>query len=416
MKNLYILKFFPWLIIVIILNNILRAWLPANPAKMFEYGCDIVMAICCVVYFYQNRSRLFREYRLICLLYIFLLIYVVAALIKLQFVTSGIFPFFIMRMLTNFCCFGAIFVFMNEEVVHKTMRLWWRFIPFLFAISFWRMERSEYIQVLAFIMLFIVFNKSLSSYKRYFTIAAFVFIACWGIIQRMDYITVLISILLFLMLRYEWMTGKNISRAFYHVQMWLPVAFLILGLSGVFNILNFDSYVETEYTSGAGERFNDDTRTFLYEESIVSAVNNNYVLCGRTPGYGYDSFWVQKQLDYSLGDTNTALNISGQVAQRVSEVFIVNIFTWCGLWGLLFFFVFYYNTGLGVLRQTDNKYLRIFILYIGFFWMISFISHQFFVPSSDYMLLYIIIALCLNQKLQKSSDKDMKVYLKHLFN
>ncbi len=417
MKNIYILKYFPWLIIAIVLNNILRVWLPAGPAKMIEYGCDIALATCCVVYFYQNKSRLFYEHKLISLLYIFLLVYVVAALIKLQFVTSGMFPFFIMRMLTNFCCFGAIFIFMNESVVHKTMRLWWRFVPILFVISFWRMERSEYIQVLAFIMLFVVFNKSLFSYKRLFVISAFLFIAYRGIIQRMDYLTVMISVLLFLMLRYSWMLGKKGIRIFYHVQMWLPVALLFLGLSGVFNVLNFDSYISEEYTSKTGERFNDDTRTVLYEEALASAINNNYVLLGRTPGYGYDSFWLQNQLDYhSKETTRAALEISGMTAQRASEVFIVNMFTWCGLIGVLLFFIFYYRIGLMIMKKIENKYLRILVLYIGFFWIISFIGHQFFVPSFDYILLYIIIALCLNPKLQKASNKDMDAYFRYLFN
>lgn len=416
MKKRFILKYIPWLVIAIILNNIFRAWLPASLAKMIEYGCDIVLAAYCVVYFYHNRVRLFREYRLICLLYIFLLIYVVAALIKLQFVTSGMFPFFIMRMLSNFCCFGAIFVFMNEEVVHKTMKLWWRFVPILFVVSFWRLERAEYIQVLAFIMFFIMFSKSFSRNKRFFIFAVFFFIVGWGIIQRIDYIIVLIPIFLLLMIRSGWMLGKKTSRILYHVQMCLPVVFLVLGLLGVFNVLNFDSYVTTEYTSGVGERFNDDTRTFLYEEAIISALNHNYVLWGRTPGYGYDSFWVQNQLDYNLGEANAAINISGQLAQRASEVFIVNMFTWCGLLGILFFFVFYYNTGLKMLKRVESTYLRACILYIGFFWIICFIGHQFFVPSSDYILLYIILALCLNPKLQKASNREVSVYLRNLFN
>lgn len=415
MKPQYILKYFPWLIIAIILNNILRAWLPSSLAKMIEYGSDIVLAVCCVVYFYNNRLQLFRKYRIICLLYTLLLIYVVAALIKLQFVTSGMFPFFIMRMLTNFCCFGAIFIFMNERVVCKTMKLWWRFVPILFILSFWRLERSEYIQILAFIMFFIVFNRIFSIKKKFFIMAAFLFIVGWGVIQRIDYIIVVISILLFFMLRYSWMLSKKATQIFYHIQMWFPVVFLVLGLTGVFNILNFDSYVKEEYMSDTGERFNDDTRTFLYEEAIASAINHNYVLWGRTPGYGYDSFWVQNQLDYKLGETNAALNISGQLAQRVSEVFVVNMFTWCGLIGVLFFFVFYYKIGLGMLKQVENTYLRVCILYIGFFWIICFISHQFFVPSPDYILFYIILSLCLNPKLQKASDREASTYLRRLF-
>lgn len=413
MQNRYLFRCVHWLIIIIILKNILWAWLPSGLSKQIEYGADIALAVCSIVYFIRNKDILLKKYRIIAYLYIFLLIYVVAALIKIQFVQSGMFPFYIMRMLTNFCCFGLIFIFMNEKVVRKTMNLWWKYVPILFIISFWKLAPSMYIGVLSFVLVFIIIINCLSKKQKVFTILAFIFIASKGIIQRIDYIIVLISILLFLMLHYKKFLRQRMAALIFHCQMWIPLIFLVLGLSGTFNVLNFDSYVESDYKSGIGERFNEDTRTFLYEEAIASAINNNYVIWGRTPGYGYDSFFEQYHLD--LGE-KTALDVKSQMAQRASEVFVVNMFTWCGLLGLVFFFVFYYSIGLSILRQTKNDYLRMFVLYIGFFWILCFISHQFFVPSSDYIMLYIIIAICMNPKLQNVSNKTIKLKLRSLLN
>lgn len=409
----FTVKHTPYLVIIVILSRVFAAWLPISLSKMIEYGADIALAICCVVYFIRNKNILLEKYRIIACLYIFLLIYVVAALIKIQFVQSGMFPFYIMRMLTNFCCFGLIFIFMNEKVVRKIMKLWWKYVPVLFIISFWKLEPSAYIGVLAFVLVFVIIINCLSKKQKAFTILAFVFIASRGIIQRIDYIIVLISIILFLMLHYKKFLGQRTTALIFHCQMWIPLVFLVLGLSGTFNVLNFDSYVESDYKSGTGERFNDDTRTFLYEEAIASAIDNNYVIWGRTPGYGYDSFFEQYHMD--LGE-KTALDVKSQIAQRASEVFVVNMFTWCGLLGLVFFFVFYYSIGLSILRQTKNNYLRMFVLYIGFFWILCFISHQFFVPSSDYIMLYIIIAICMNPKLQNVSNKTIELKLRSLLN
>lgn len=411
----FVFKYFPWLIIIIILSDIIFAWLSDNLAKMITYGSDIALAVFCVVYFFLNKTRLLREYRVMSLLYIFLLIYVVAALVKLQYVTSSMFPFFIMRMLTNFCCFGAVFIFMNESVLNKTMKLWWKYVPVLFVFSFWKLEPFQYIGVLSFVMFLILLRKEFPLFRKMIVVIAFLFIAGWGIIQRMDYIIVVASILLLLMFQFDWiLSNREAVKIVYHIQMWLPVFLSLLGLSGIFNVLNFDSYVQEEYKSRIGERFNEDTRTLLYEEAIASAIAHNYVIWGRTPGYGYDSYWVQEQLEHT--DEKAALEVSGKIAQRVSEVFIVNMFTWCGIMGIVIFFVFYYKTGLRIINNARNKYLMMFSIYIGFFWMCCFISHQFFAPSSDYILLYIIISICLNPKVQNLSDKKVSTYLSQIFN
>lgn len=86
----------------------------------------------------------------------------------------------------------------------------------------------------------------------------------------------------------------------------------------------------------------EDTRTFLYEEALSSAVNNQYLIWGRTPAYGMDSPFVQSFDDADY--VGMALTIKGKMPQRICEAFIPNIITWCGILGFLIFF--YYSTNL----------------------------------------------------------------------
>ena len=135
---------------------------------------------------------------------------------------------------------------------------------------------------------------------------------------------------------------------------------------------------------------------------------NHYFLFGRTPYYGYDSPWVEQR----DGD---ALIYKG-VAQRVSEVFIVNMLTWAGLFGCVLFFLIYYKIGIDTLARTRNNALSILCLYISVFWVICWISHYMFAPSLDYMILYMVIALCLNHNNRELDNQQMETTLKKILN
>lgn len=121
----------------------------------------------------------------------------------------------------------------------------------------------------------------------------------------------------------------------------IPILFLVLGVSGVFNVFKMNEYIKGEYTSmgvdGEGNIVEQDiivdTRTFLYVEVLESAVNNNYWLLGRTPARGNDSdtFGV------------LAAELTGRYERIENEIGLANVFTWTGIVGVILYFLIFYR-------------------------------------------------------------------------
>jgi len=191
--------------------------------------------------------------------------------------------------------------------------------------------------------------------------------------------------------------------------MLTPLFFLSTYYITGFNILDFKSYYTDEAISKTAGDMTEDTRSFLYEEAVLSSVKHNYFAFGRTPFYGYDSIWALKR-DKQTGSEQGI--IIGNSLQRVSEVFIVNIYTWCGILGCLLFHLLYYTIGFKTIKNSQNYLLKVFALYIGLFWLVSWIAHQMFNPSMDYICLYIIVAMCINPFYQNMDNQQIIKTLK----
>ena len=138
-----------------------------------------------------------------------------------------------------------------------------------------------------------------------------------------------------------------------------------------------------------------------------SAEDNGYLWYGRTPGYGYDSKFVANR-------EGTFYAESGVFPQRNSEVFVVNMFTWTGVIGLSAWFLFFTLFGYKVLNRARNKYIKALVIYVGFFWVCDWISNYFVVPSSGYMLLFMLIAICSQRKYQLMSDFQIETFFKRI--
>src|SRR5690606_8010144 len=111
-----------------------------------------------------------------------------------------------------------------------------------------------------------------------------------------------------------------------------------LALTGRFNIFNMEEYISGEYKTqtlidGKLEEtsLTADTRTLLYQETLTSAIKNNYVWHGRTPARGYES--------PSFGAFALEQLKTGKLERFGSEVSILNIFTWTGIIGCILYFL-----------------------------------------------------------------------------
>ena len=85
--------------------------------------------------------------------------------------------------------------------------------------------------------------------------------------------------------------------------LFIPFIFFTLGVTNTFNIFKIEEELglEDKYTlaNSKGTEYSAliDTRTFLYAEEISSAINNNYVILGRSIARGYDSAAFGKGAD-----------------------------------------------------------------------------------------------------------------------
>lgn len=195
-----------------------------------------------------------------------------------------------------------------------------------------------------------------------------------------------------------------------------PIILFILGITNVFNVFKMDEYISGDFsyvnTNTYGEvretSLTADTRTFLYEESIYSAILNKNVIFGRSFARGYDSNW-QARRSASQGKI-----ITTDVVDRISEVAIINIFTWMGLIGvLLYFFVFIRATALAI-NNSNNSYIKIVGLYLAFRWSYGWVE-DFQRLDISTLTLWMLFAICFSKSFRSMSDFQINKYMNSIF-
>lgn len=404
---LKVYKYVPVLIIMLAFSPIMFTYGIGKLSQAYDYMIYIILSAFVFCYYWKNRKYLSQQYKYITSLYVLMIIYVVASCIKLFFVPSSIYPFQRMQVMCSFLSVGVIFVLMNESVMIRTLKIWWKYVPIIVLPASILMDKYWLVEMLQMSFLFLMLSNCISKNKRYLVFFMFIYMSLYGISQRFDYLRVLLPFVSLLLIKFHVFLGKISSKVLYGCLMLLPIVLLVFALSGKFNVFDMDSYIEGSYTSSSGENLKDDTRTMLYEEAINSAEDNGYLWYGRTPGYGYDSKFVEKR-------EGTFYAESGAFPQRNSEVFVVNMFTWTGVIGLLAWFLFFSILGFKVLNRSRNRYIRGLVIYIGFFWVCDWISNYFVAPSSGYMLLFMIIAICSQRKYQLMSDYQIETFFKRI--
>lgn len=315
-----------------------------------------------------------------------------------------------MNVYCSFLSFGLIFIFKNEFVWIRLFKLWWKCIPITFLLLWWKLEPSMYSFVLSFSLFFVLFLDEMTKPKKIMVCIFLVIIGIWGMQQRITYLTLILPILLLILDKIGLPKNKRFCNIILHSTMWIPIILLILGTTGIFNILAMDNYIKNDYVSDSAGKMTEDTRTFLYEEALSSAVNNQYLIWGRTPAYGMDSPFIQAFDD--AGYVGMALTIKGQMPQRVCEAFIPNILTWCGILGFIIFFVLFYKFSYRIINKSNCIKLRLLGLYMAFFWICSFITYSFTSISSDWIIIYLIIAISCSPKIMKLNDKEFAILIR----
>lgn len=194
--------------------------------------------------------------------------------------------------------------------------------------------------------------------------------------------------------------------------LYSPFVLLVLAITNTFNIFKISDYIEGDYTvetksewKGDGD-LTVDTRTFLYEEVLYSAIKYDYVIFGRTPARGNESPSFGPQIDKELNrDKNERFT---------NEVGVANIFTWTGLLGVILnFMIFFKASSLG-LRKSNSWCMKIVAIYICFRWFYSWIE-DFSRFDLSTVFLWICIGMCLSKSFRNLSDKEFKYWVQGVF-
>lgn len=144
-------------------------------------------------------------------------------------------------------------------------------------------------------------------------------------------------------------------------------------------IYNDSNIFEISAERNEGDDLYTDSRSTVYEEAIISANANGYILFGRTPFRGYDS---------AMETWRTGK------PERAAEASMVNIFTWYGLVGLILYTIlFWYITGKGI-NNSNNIYIQTIALYLAFRYLMGWIEDYNNFNATN-ITLWLMMSVCL---------------------
>lgn len=193
----------------------------------------------------------------------------------------------------------------------------------------------------------------------------------------------------------------------------LPVVLLVLGLTGTFNV--FESITEdepTEITWHSDSKMEQlpntnltaDTRTFLYADVIMSAIDGDYVLFGHSIGRGntHSGVWTQ---DVEGMDSSERL---------MNEAQMLNIFTWTGILGVILFSLMYLQASCLGLFYSKNRYVPIIACSVAFHWAMSWLEELTSFNPMDYAL-FLLLGICFSPKFRNMSDLEFRLWFSSCF-
>ena len=315
---------------------------------------------------------------------------------------------------STFCLLLPVFVyiFQSPYYLQCTMRLWHKvFLPIFILFGIWVIAVDGYHFYISPVLFFGCFLPIFPAKWRivYIILLLVMLFGELGARAQMLKAAAIFAIALGLWLKafVSQKALKLVHWAFYV----LPIVLLVLGVTGIYNVFqeNSDKY-EGEYTAVEtrdGETVivdaSADTRTFIYEEVITSAINNEYVIWGRTPARGNDSKFFGALTAEELG--------TGKYERSMNEVCHPNVFTWTGLIGLLLWCFIYLKASYLALYKSQNIYLKYVGVFIAFRFFLGWIEDMNNFNISG-ITVWMIIAMGYSQYFRSMSNQEFVSWVK----
>lgn len=308
-----------------------------------------------------------------------------------------------------------IYSFADENVCLKVLRKWnqWM-LPLFFLFFIWVIKPGTYHFLIWPVFLYGIFAKNLP--KPWLIGIFLVFLAMleFGITDRAQMIKVLATSGLAFLFMFRGYFSRKLLR-FVHWGFYVGgITLLVLGVTGEYNVFekleNEKGKMTTISTDKEGNRVIEDaaadTRTFIYQEVISSAINHDYIWTGRTPARGNDSFFFGKEIAEDLG--------TNKYERHSNEVCHPNVFTWLGLIGMLLYSFIYLQASWLAIYRSNSHALKVLGCFIAFHWAMGWIEDQNRFNISN-IFLWMCIAMCLSERFRMMDDDDFYYWFYCIF-
>lgn len=401
MKN--ILNFIPYLIILLTWKSI-EQWMNFKLSLggwWIEHILMSLLPLSFIVYYIKYPSRCQKvpfTFKLLLILLILSSIYGIYMSMGYQDIQS-----LISKLIAWSLCLGW-FYFQDPHNISKITKTWCKYALPLFVILFPFMQGEavgRYFVPFAFLLIFLPF---LNKKNKYFVLSVVILVMLVGALgARSSVIRFTVSLMLALTIYFRKIIPTILLKIIFIILIITPIILLQLGISGTFNVfriqeeLGLKEYsVNSSFDNGEQEDLTSDTRTFLYVEEIQSAINNKYILFGRSLSRGYDSV-VITNVDWKKGRNE----------RWSSEVRMLNVFNYMGLIGVVIVSLIYIIGAWKAIFQGKSFTMKIIGIYVAFRWLYAWIEDF---DRFDFINLYlwIPIIMCYSIRFLNMSDDDFK--------
>ncbi len=390
-------------------------WYPNNsltPPFVLTMPLKFLICGCCL--WYYIKSGIYRSFSYLSVSIVLLLMLI--GMFRGLFAVDGYWGY---KGWVN-CVHSALSVVLlfplgNPEIASKILRNWNKYIvPVFFLIGMWVLKFDAYPFQIPFIYYFYVllFTIAISNQKARWIIILGVICTLIAIENRSAIIKTVVAISLCSTL-FLHQAIRKASLFLIHFFCYLgPVILLVLGLTGTFNIfqdLKSDEPAEiVSYNEAEGEQNEEapdltaDTRTFLYVEVIASAIEGDYMVFGNSIGRGNTSTLIWTDIE------------DLQSERLMNEAHMLNIFTWMGILGIIFYTIMYLQSSCLGLFCSKNRYVPLIACAVAFHWAMTWLEECPSFNPMDYAL-FLLLGICFSPKFRRMTDAEFKIWFLSCF-
>ncbi|SHJ61309.1 hypothetical protein [Pseudozobellia thermophila] len=302
----------------------------------------------------------------------------------------------------------TILIFTSPLLLRKTLHVWFLYATPAFFILLPLMNAHAVGMYWVPVMFMLLFISALPKGQQAFLLLLLSFVYVFSSLEaRSAMIKYTVALLLGLSVYTGMYRFRELLQVIHKGLMILPFVLLILALTGVFNIFKLDEYakvlsdvevVEADDEAKKGV-LTADTRTELYVENIASALKHNYFWHGHSLARGHESE-LFKHVD-----------LYGRGERPSSEVSILNIFTYFGIFGVLVYFGIFYMASYKAMLYSNNKYMRVLGVFVAFRWVYAWVE-DFSSFDLNYLLIWIMIGMCYSTRFRGMSNSEFRLWVR----